>query len=175
MTVEPAELEAALAASLPGSWRAALAQARELARRLQYLSWPDRAKLLDEYLWAEARARLSTDGITAVVNRHAQALRRNHPGAAYATWCSAIVTTVLLLLDEPGPVTGAQQALTCLLSQRPEHRDAVSDWLPQVAPEELQRELARLPGYAFLLLTVCPNDTAESFMARDAFWMAMLG
>jgi hypothetical protein len=175
VSVGQAELEATLAASLPGSWRAALAQAQELARRLQYLGWADRAKLLDEYLWAEARARLSTDGITAVVNRHAQTFRRPHPSTAYATWCSAIVTTVLLLLDEPGPVAGAPQALTFLLSQRPEHRAAVSDWLPGVAPEELQRELAGLPGYAFLLLTVCPNDTAESFMARDAFWTAMLG
>lgn len=175
MTAGQAELQAVLAASLPGSWQAALAAAEELARRLQYLSWPDRAKLLDEYFWAEARARLSTDSVTAVVNRHPDSFRRGHPCVAYATWCTAIVTSVLLLLDERGRPASAEHALTLLLSRRDEHREAVEGWLAQVTPDHLQAELARLPGYAFLLLTLCPNDSAESFMARDAFWTAMLG
>jgi len=170
-----AELHSTLAAALPGTWRAALAAAEELAHRLQYLSWPDRAKLLDEYLWAEARARLSTDGVTAVVNRHPETFRRGHPCAAYATWCTAIVTAVLALLDERDRALCAEQALTLLLSRRADHRQAAELWLAEATPEELHRELARLPGYAFLLLTLCPNDTAESFMARDAFWTAMLG
>lgn len=175
MTAAQAELQAELAAALPGTWRAALAAAEDLARRFQYLSWPDRAKLLDEYFWAEARARLSTDGVTAVVNRHPETLRRGHPCAAYATWCTAIVTSVLALLGEGGRASCAEQALTLLFSRREEHRDAADDWLARATPDQLQRELARLPGYAFLLLTLCPNDSAESFMARDAFWAAMLG
>lgn len=175
MTAGQAALEAVLAERLPGQWRTALATAEDLARRLQYLSWADRAKLLDEYCWTQARVRLSTDGVTAVVNRHAEVFKRGHPSGAYATWCSAIVASVLLLLDEPGPVVAAEQALTHLLSAHPPHRAAVDGWLGERTPAELQRELARFPGYAFLLLTLCPNDTAESFMARDAFWQAMLG
>jgi hypothetical protein len=175
VTADQTELQAGLAAILPGSWQAALAAAEELAWRLQYLAWPDRAKLLDEYLWMEARARLSTDGVTAVVNRHPETFRRAHPAVAYATWCTAIVASVLQLLGEDGRAGCAEHALTLLLSRRPEHRDAADAWLVGATPEELQRELARLPGYAFLLLTLCPNDSAESFIARDAFWTAMLG
>ena len=39
----------------------------------------------------------------------------------------------------------------------------------------LQAQLTGLPGFAFMLLTLYPNDSAESFMARDAFWTALLG
>ncbi|MCS6877698.1 MAG: hypothetical protein N2038_03370 [Geminicoccaceae bacterium] len=175
MTAGPAELSALLAAALPKDWPMALAAAEDLAQRLRYLSWPDRARVLDDYLWAQARERLSTDGVTAVVNRHAEAFRPGHPSRGYAVWCQSIVSAVLVLLEEAGPVLCAPQALTCLLSLRPEHRALVDPWLAETTPEELHRELARLPGYAFLLLTLCPNDSAESFMARDAFWRAMLG
>jgi len=175
VTAGQAEVHATLAAALPGSWQAALAAAEELARRLQYLSWADRAKLLDEYLWSQARARLSTDGVTAVVNRHPETFRRGHPCAAYATWCTAIVTGLLSLLGETSPASCAEHALTLLLSRREEDRNAADGWLARTTPDELQKELARLPGYAFLLLTLFPNDSAESFMARDAFWTAMLG
>lgn len=175
MTAGQAELQAELAAALPGTWRAALAVAEELTRRLQYLSWADRAKVLDTYLWAEARTRLSTDGVTAVVNRHPETFRRGHPCATYAIWCTAVLTSVLSLLEEGGRASCAEHALTLLLSRRVEHREAADSWLAQATPDQLQSELARLPGYAFLLLTLCPNDSAESFMARDAFWTAMLG
>ena len=147
----------------------------ELARRLQYLDWQDRAKLLDEYLWIEARTRLSTDGVTAVVNRHPEIFRRGHPAVAYATWCTAIVASVLQLLGEDGRADCAEHALTLLLSRWPAHQDSADAWLERATPEDLQRELAKLPGYAFLLLTLSPNDSAESFIARDAFWTAMLG
>ncbi len=175
VTAGQTELQAGLAAILPGSWQAALAAAEELARRLQYLDWQDRAKLLDEYLWIEARTRLSTDGVTAVVNRHPEIFRRGHPAVAYATWCTAIVASVLQLLGEDGRADCAEHALTLLLSRRPEHQDSADAWLERATPEDLQRELAKLPGYAFLLLTLSPNDSAESFIARDAFWTAMLG
>jgi hypothetical protein len=175
MSAEPAELRADLAAVLPGSWKEALGAAEELARRLQYLSWPDRAKLLDEYLWVEARSRLSTDGVTAVVNRHPETFRRGHPSVAYATWCTAVVACVLQLLGEDERASCAEHALTLLISRRADHHDAADDWLARSSPEQLQRELSKLPGYAFLLLTLSPNDSAESFIARDAFWAAMLG
>jgi hypothetical protein len=35
--------------------------------------------------------------------------------------------------------------------------------------------MAALPGHAFLLLAMSPSDSADSFLARDAFFAAMLG
>ncbi len=175
MSADLAQLSAMLAAALPREWRSALVAAEDLAQRLRYLNWSERASVLDGYLWAQARERLSTDSVTAVVNRHAEVFRPGHPSRTYALWCQSILTGVLILLEEAGPITCAPQALTCLLSAAAEHRRLVDAWLAETTPEQLQRELSRLPGYAFLLLTLCPNDTAESFMARDAFWTAMLG
>ena len=37
------------------------------------------------------------------------------------------------------------------------------------------QRLPAWPGCAFLLLIRSPSDSAESFLARDAFWAAMLG
>jgi hypothetical protein len=34
--------------------------------------------------------------------------------------------------------------------------------------------LCGLPGYALVLLAMSPNDTMERFMARDAFWTAVM-
>jgi hypothetical protein len=31
-----------------------------------------------------------------------------------------------------------------------------------------------LPGYALVLLAASPSDTADRFMARDAFWTAVM-
>ena len=38
----------------------------------------------------------------------------------------------------------------------------------------IQHALRELPGHALVLLAVSPNDTAERFMARDAFWAAVM-
>ena len=42
-----------------------------LAGRARYLPWQDRARAFDEFYWAEARRRLATEDITAIVNRQA--------------------------------------------------------------------------------------------------------
>jgi hypothetical protein len=38
----------------------------------------------------------------------------------------------------------------------------------------IQQVLCELPGYALVLLATSPNDTVERFMARDAFWTAVM-
>jgi hypothetical protein len=38
----------------------------------------------------------------------------------------------------------------------------------------IRQALAELPGYALVLLAMSPNDTAERFLARDAFWAAVM-
>ncbi len=155
---------------------AAEAQARavELARRMEYLTWADRARVLDEFFGAEARSRLPIDLVTAIVNRQVTALgSRSVDG--YARLCTHVLTGTLIALDEPPDIAAVEQALTYVLSRRPEHQQAALDWIAATRCLVLQDHLARLPGYAFLLLTVSENDSAETFMARDAFWSAVSG
>jgi hypothetical protein len=160
----------------PDAWRDARNEAALLARRLQYLTWPDRARALDEFLWERARLALSSDEVTAVINRQSQHHPQAERVAAHVGYCSAVLTGALAALAEAGAVAGAPQALTFLLSQKQEHRDAAIGWIARTAATEaLQAQLTELPGFAFMLLTLYPNDSAESFMARDAFWAAMLG
>ncbi|HMR29460.1 MAG TPA: hypothetical protein PKA13_00960 [Geminicoccaceae bacterium] len=166
----------ALPTTTPEAWRDARTEAAHLARRLQYLTWPDRARVLDEYLWERVRVALSSDLVTAVINRQCQ----SHPDAArvaaHAGYCSAVLTGALVTLAEGRGVGGVPHALALLLSQKQEHRDAAIAWIAETAATgALQAQLTRLPGFAFMLLTLYPNDSAESFMARDAFWAAMLG
>ena len=143
---------------------------------MRYLTWSDRARLFDEFFWSSAKSLLSTEDVTAIVNRHhGQRIRPDSPGQEHAAYCGPIATAVLLLLDEPAEIRGTEQALTYLLSRHAGHQQAAVDWIQRTRCNDLQPTMTRLPGYAFTFLTCCPNDTAESFMARDAFWAAMLG
>jgi hypothetical protein len=151
------------------------AEAARLARELQYLTWPDRARALDQWIWATARAILSSDEVTAVINRQRQGRPATQRVAAFRGRCGAVVTALLAPLAEPRPVTCAPQALTLLLSHQRRHRDVAIAWCHAGGIHELAAQLSCLPGYAFLLLTIYPNDSAESFMARDAFRAAVLG
>jgi hypothetical protein len=145
-----------------------------LARRVEYLTWSDRARVLDEFFWTEAHARLPIEIVTAVVNRQPSA-----PGAplvvAYARLCTHVLTGTLLALDEPIGITAVEQALTYALSRSAEHQEAALEWIRATGCPTVQDHLTRLPGYAFLLLTASESDSAETFMARDAFWAAVLG
>ena len=88
-----------------------------------------------------------------------------------------MLTGALAALAEADAVGSAPQALTFLLSRKQEHRDAATAWIAMpAATEALHAQLTTLPGFAFMLLTLYPDgNSAESFMARDAFWAAMLG
>ena len=167
--------EAFLKDQVPNGWRAAASYARRLSTRLQFLPWSDRVRLLDDFIWGEARRLLSNDEITAVINRQPYTLATSHAILEYTTMCSAVLTSVLILLDESGKADCPHHALVLLLSRETEHQDAAVDWVREGGFASLQAEMTFLPGFAFLYLAVYPNDSAESFMARDAFWTAMLG
>lgn len=159
----------------PGEADEIAAQALRLARELQYLTWPDRARALDGLLWASARAMLTSEEITAVINRQPLHAARGGRIAAYAARCSTFAATLLAALGERGAVGEELQALTMLLSEAEADREAAVAWIERHGCGAIEAQLAGLPGYAFFFLTVHPNDSAESFMARDAFRAAMLG
>ncbi len=70
--------EAFLKDQVPNGWQAAADHSRRLAGRLAFLPWPDRARLLDDFIWGEARRLLSNDEITAVINRQPYPLATSH-------------------------------------------------------------------------------------------------
>ncbi len=175
MVGPPPNCEDFLRDQVPNGWQAAAGHSRRLATRLTFLPWPDRARLLDDFIWGEARRLLSNDEITAVINRQPYTLATSHAILEYTTMCSAVMTAVLILLEEGGAAVSAQHALVLLLSRDTTHQQAAVDWVQKGGFASLQTEMTTLPGFAFLYLAVYPNDSAESFMARDAFWTAMLG
>jgi len=167
--------EAFLRDQVPNGWRTAAGHARRLATRLQFLPWADRARLMDDFIWGEARRLLSNDEITAVINRQPYTLATSHAILEYTTMCSAVMTSILILLAEQEEASCAPHALVLLVSRDADHQEAGVAWVRQGGFASLQAEMTGLPGFAFLYLAVYPNDSAESFMARDAFWTAMLG
>jgi hypothetical protein len=167
--------DAACPRTLPQGLAEAGDEAARLARELQYLTWPDRARALDAFVWGRARAMLSSDEVTAVINRRSLRPPQAMRVAAFTTHCGAVVTALLAALADRAPVAGAAQALTLLLSQTATDREAAIAWTHAHGCGALADLLAGLPGYAFYFLTIYPNDSAESFMARDAFRAALLG
>jgi hypothetical protein len=167
--------EAFLKDQVPNGWQAAADHSRRLAGQLAFLPWADRARLLDDFIWGEARRLLSNDQITAVINRQPCPLATSHAILEYTTMCSAVTTSVLILLGEGAEAACAHHALVLLLSRDTGHQEAAVDWVRTGGFASLQDQMTTLPGFAFLYLAVYPNDSAESFMARDAFWTAMLG
>jgi hypothetical protein len=161
--------------ALPGDWDRAATTANRLAEATRYLLWADRARAFDEFFWAEARCRLSSEDVTAIVNR--KAILLVDPGRVddYTRFCAAVVAAALLLLDEPVRVADEAAALVHFLSLDEEHREAAIDWIGAGHHLGLDQCLPSWPGCAFLLLIRSPSDSAESFLARDAFWAAMLG
>lgn len=153
----------------------AAAVAVDLAACTRYLPWHDRVRAFDQLFWAEAKHRLSNEDVTAIVNRHTGPLTDTAQVAAYTRFCGATVAATLLLLDEPLQVTDEAAALVHYFSQEAAHREAALDWIGAGHHLGLASRLPDWPGCAFLLLILSPSDSAESFIARDAFWDAMLG
>jgi hypothetical protein len=154
---------------------AVLERARLLSLRIEYLTWPDRAKELDRFFWADANERLGHHEITAVINRQALKAAEAQAVGGYARQVKEILTGAVALLNEPPVVGSVWQAFTWLLVQREREHAPALLWLRGADPSLLRSHLALLPGFAFLILTVTQDDTLESFLARDAFWDAMLG
>lgn len=160
---------------LPAAWNRAATAAALLAQRARYLPWQDRAGAFDAFYWAEARRRLATDDITAIVNRQAGRRAEQERIDAYGRFCGAVTAATLLQLDDRAAVADVAAALIHGFSLEPAHREAAQEWIGAGHHLGLAASLASWPGCAFLLLILSPSDSAESFLARDAFWAAMLG
>ena len=156
-------------------WRGAREEAAGLARRLHYLGWPDRAVLIDELLWTRARTTLSSEQVTAVINRLGDQSAGRDAVPAYAAYCGAVVSGALAVLAELTPIRCDLHALALLVSDREEQRKAAIEWLERDGGAPLIAALIDRPGHAFMILARTPSDTAQSFIARDAFFAAMLG
>lgn len=156
-------------------WQALRREAIALAQRLRFLPWEDRARVLDQYCWERAQQQLSLEEITGIVNRQARYLRDTPAVSRYADHASGTVAAALMALGESGNISSHTTALVHLVSGEPELQAPALAWLAAAGSEGLRSVMAQLPGFAFLFLILYPNDSAESFMARDAFFAAMLG
>lgn len=156
-------------------WRGARDEAASLARRLHYLGWPDRAAQIDEFLWSRARSTLSSDQVTAVINRMAGQHDDSAGVTAYVAYCGAVLGGALVVLADLAPIRCDAHALALLLTDREDAQRTALEWLERDGGAPLAGALAARPGHAFLLLARSPSDTAHSFVARDAFFAAMLG
>ena len=170
---------------LPDSWRFARQMAVDLARQLEYLDWIGRAETFDTYFLRQADAMLRANGLTELINGRAlspgeaQPLPARAPelderAARFASWSRAIVTAVLLELGERLEVGNAHQGLAYLLSRELRFAKAAALWTAEHGIAPVEQALRDLPGHALVLLAASPNDTAERFMARDAFWAAVM-
>ncbi len=167
---------------MPESWRFAHQMTIDLARQVEYLTWAGRVESFDTYFLRQAEGMLRPTGITELVGGapeppSAGGGRRelDERAARFAIWGRAIVTAVLFELDEQAEVSTPHQALAYLLSRDLMFARAAARWTAVHGMSPVEAVLRRLPGHALLLLAASPNDTAERFMARDAFWAAVLG
>jgi hypothetical protein len=166
---------------MPHSWRFAHHVAADLVRQVEYLPWSGRVEMLDTYLLRQAEAMLRPRGLTSLVGGpsppSAEPLdpRQLEQGCGrFADWSRTMVTAVLLDLDERLEVMSAEQGLTYLLSRDLGYTKAAAVWTTFHGMSAIVQALHRLPGYALVLLAATPSDTAERFMARDAFWAAVM-
>ncbi len=170
---------------LPDSWRFAQQMAVDLTRQVEYLAWVARAETFDTYFLRQAEAMLRPNGLTELINGQAQPSGESTPvparapdlderAARFAAWGRAIVTAVLLELGERLEISNPHQALVYLLSRELCFAKAAALWTAEHGMAPVEQALNDLPGHALLLLAASPNDTAERFMARDAFWAAVM-
>ena len=161
---------------LPDSWDRAADLVGQLAEEIRYLPWPDRARVFDRVLWGEARAQLAKEDVTAIVNRQTASVAHPAQLAAYTLFCRATITATLMLVEDTTGIDHEAAALIHFFSLERRHQELAVDWIGAGQHQaELASGLCAWPGCAFLLLILSPSDSAESFLARDAFWAAMLG
>lgn len=178
---EPSQARRFLRRTLPDSWRFAHQMAVDLVRQMEFLAWSGRADAFDTYFLRQAEAMLRPEGLTELINGPSTppAGDETTPDleerlARFCTWSRAVVTAVLLDLDERREVTNAYQALTYLLTRHVPFARAAGEWSAKAGIAPTREALGELPGYALVLLAMSPNDTAERFLARDAFWAAVM-
>lgn len=177
---EPSVTRRCLQRMLPDSWRFAQQMAADLVRQLEYLPWYGRADTFDTYFLRQAEAMLRPKGLTELISGERPgcdsiaARVLDERATRFATWSRAIVSAVLLELAERFEVGNPHQALTYMLSGDLRLAKAGALWTAEHGMAPVERALRELPGYALVLLAASPNDTAERFMARDAFWAAVM-
>ena len=165
---------------MPDSWRFAHQMTTDLAQRLEFLAWAGRADTFDTYFLRQAEAMLRPSGLTELIGGAAPlgedqtAPDLEERLARFCTWSRAIVTAVLLELGERREVINPHQALTYLLTRHVPFARAAAAWAAKAGMTPIKEALCELPGYALVLLAMSPNDTAERFLARDAFWTAVM-
>jgi hypothetical protein len=165
---------------MPHNWRFAHHVAADLVRQVEYLPWAGRVEMFDTYFLRQAEAMLRPKGLTALVGGPSPPSERLEPQqlelccGRFADWSRTMVTAVLLDLDERIEVMSAEQGLTYLLSRDLGYTKAAAVWTTFHGMSAIVQALHRLPGYALVLLAATPSDTAERFMARDAFWAAVM-
>ncbi len=165
---------------LPASWRFAYQTTLDLINRVEHLAWHDRADALDNYFSRQADGMLGTERVSAMVGGSIDPLggATNHfqgddRAAAFATWCRAITTAVMVDLDQDRAIKEPTQALTYLVARDWQFAKSAAVWVGQHGMAPIADALSNLPGYAIVLLATSPNDTAERFMAREAFWQGV--
>lgn len=166
---------------LPNSWRFAHHMAADLVRQVEYLPWSGRVEVFDTYFLRQAEAMLRPNGLTALVGGQPSPPvepldPRQLEGRCgrFADWSRTMLTAVLIDLGERIEVTAAEQSLTYLLTRDRGYAKAAAVWSTFHGMGAIVETLHRLPGYALVLLAASPGDTAERFMARDAFWTGVM-
>lgn len=170
----------ALQQMLPASWRFAYQTALDLSSRLEHLAWRDRADALDVYFSRQADGMLGTERVSQMVGGQVAVDDDGSavpPGddraAAFAEWCRAVTTAVMIDLKPDQEIEEPVQALTYLMARDWHFAKSAAAWVAKHGMAPVAKALSGLPGYAIVLLATSPNDTVERFMARDAFWQAV--
>ena len=165
---------------LPASWRFAYQTTLDLLNRIEHLAWCDRADALDNYFSRQADGMLGSARVSAMVGGSIDPLggaanqnQGDGRAADFATWCRAITTAVMIDLNQDRSIKEPTQALTYLVARDWHFAKSAVVWVAKHGMTPIADALGRLPGYAIVLLATSPNDTAERFMAREAFWQAV--
>jgi len=165
---------------LPDSWRFAHQIAVDLARQAGHLAWAGRSEILDVWFLRQAETMLGVNGVNQLISGERAAAERpqaetiEERALRFGTWSRAVVAAVLVELAEEPEVSNPHQALTHLLTGELRLARMAAGWTAGHGVAPLRHALRELPGYALVLLAASPNDTAERFMARDAFWAAVM-
>lgn len=170
----------ALQQMLPASWRFAYQTTLDLLNRIEHLAWRDRADALDIYFSRQADGMLGSERVSAMVGGSIDPLGGASSGhhvderaANFAIWCRAITTAVMIDLDQDRSIKEPTQALTYLVARDWQFAKSAAAWVAKHGMAPIAEALGTLPGYAIVLLATSPNDTAERFVAREAFWQAV--
>jgi hypothetical protein len=165
---------------LPAGWRFAHQTALDLIGQIEHLAWDDRADKLDAYFTRQADGMLGSKRMGAMVGAQLSSIGDSMEAAPppdqaanFATWCRAVTTAVMIDLEKRLEIEEPTQALTYLVARDWQFARSAAAWVAENGMTPIADAMKNLPGYAIVLLATSPNDTAERFLARDAFWQAV--